>query len=43
MVYVLSILHCRTNSEQISRPAAGRIDTALFIIADTGSLDTTYN
>ena len=28
MVHVLSILHRRTNSGQISRPAAGRIDTA---------------
>ena len=30
MVYVLSTLHCWTNSEQISRPAAGRIDSAFF-------------
>ena len=30
MVYVLSILHCRTYSGKISRPAAGRIDTALI-------------
>ena len=35
MVYVLSILHCRTNSEQISRPAAGQIDTALNLISFT--------
>ena len=28
--YVLSILHCRTNSGKLSRPAAGRIDTAYF-------------
>ena len=30
MVYVLSILHCRTNSGQISHPDARRIDTALI-------------
>ena len=33
MVYVLSILHCRTNGGQISRPAVGRIDTALSILS----------
>ena len=31
-LYVLSILHCRTNSGQISRPAAGGIDTAFFFL-----------
>ena len=33
MVYLLSILHFRTNSGKISRPAARRIDTAYFEIA----------